>query len=94
MPLGHGVRVSLPFSPVAQRGKHNMKCNWVWAINNYMYGEYNNIINGITNMTFFGLQSKFCGLVDVPTCEGEINGQINEFSVHSKFNVTFDAEPS
>ena len=40
MPLGRGVRVSLAFSPVAQRGKHNVKCNRVWAVNNYVYGEY------------------------------------------------------
>lgn len=74
MPLGCGVRVSLAFSPVAQWGKDNVKCNRVWTINNYAYGEYNIIIKGTINMTLFNLQSMFCGLVDVPTFEGKMVG--------------------
>ena len=34
VPLGGGVCVSLPLPPVAQGGKHNVKSNWVWTVNN------------------------------------------------------------
>lgn len=91
MSLVHGVRVSLAFSPVAQWGKHNVKCNRLWAVNNYMYMfctcMENTILllsKGLMNMIlfFFNLHSMFCGLVDVPTFEGK-DGWINGFNTHS-----------